>query len=252
MYDYDEVIIHHGIKGQHWGVRKYQNEDGSLTSAGLKRYLDDGNGNYIKKSGATKRAERALNKAKTNNDWKDKNGKEITEVRDNKGNLLLSKGEVSAMKAQSNANVLKAQNKLDAAKAKDAKRDELHKQGKLTGGEKAAIAVGAAAVTAALATVAVKKLNQRNMNIEIAKGKTEIEHKVKEMNILADNAAKNGMSFSGKVSGHNIIKNRVNNANSMSFKDKVKNVYDNRGMDTSSAKTFEGLSDHVISFTRKK
>lgn len=31
-------IIHHGIKGQRWGVRRYQNEDGSLTSAGEQRY----------------------------------------------------------------------------------------------------------------------------------------------------------------------------------------------------------------------
>lgn len=28
----------HGIKGQRWGVRRYQNEDGSLTKAGQKRY----------------------------------------------------------------------------------------------------------------------------------------------------------------------------------------------------------------------
>lgn len=35
MSDY---IMHHGIKGQRWGVRRYQNEDGSLTSAGQNRY----------------------------------------------------------------------------------------------------------------------------------------------------------------------------------------------------------------------
>ena len=32
-------IAHHGIKGQKWGVRRFQNEDGTLTSAGEKRYL---------------------------------------------------------------------------------------------------------------------------------------------------------------------------------------------------------------------
>ena len=33
-----QLLYHHGIKGQKWGVRRYQNPDGSLTSAGEKRY----------------------------------------------------------------------------------------------------------------------------------------------------------------------------------------------------------------------
>ena len=34
-------LQHWGIKGQKWGVRRYQNADGSLTPAGIKRYRDD-------------------------------------------------------------------------------------------------------------------------------------------------------------------------------------------------------------------
>lgn len=34
---YDDYLMHHGVKGQRWGVRRYQNEDGSLTSVGKAR-----------------------------------------------------------------------------------------------------------------------------------------------------------------------------------------------------------------------
>ncbi len=33
----DDELYHYGIKGQKWGVRRYQNKDGSLTAAGKKR-----------------------------------------------------------------------------------------------------------------------------------------------------------------------------------------------------------------------
>lgn len=37
-----EELYHWGIKGQKWGVRRYQNPDGTLTAAGRKRYGTEG------------------------------------------------------------------------------------------------------------------------------------------------------------------------------------------------------------------
>lgn len=36
----NDELYHHGIKGMRWGVRRFQNPDGSLTKAGMRRYGD--------------------------------------------------------------------------------------------------------------------------------------------------------------------------------------------------------------------
>ena len=38
MNPYSTELYHHGILGQRWGVRRFQNSDGTLTSEGKKRY----------------------------------------------------------------------------------------------------------------------------------------------------------------------------------------------------------------------
>ena len=68
--DYRGYLEHHGIPGMRWGVRRYQNSDGSLTNAGRKRY---GDGNVNSRSErkaakaqakAAKRREKILNNPK--------------------------------------------------------------------------------------------------------------------------------------------------------------------------------------------
>lgn len=47
MIDYE--LYHHGILGMHWGIRRYQNPDGSLTPLGRKR-LEKKDSKWAKKN----------------------------------------------------------------------------------------------------------------------------------------------------------------------------------------------------------
>ena len=49
----NDELYHHGIKGQRWGVRRYQNPDGSLTAAGKERYSKEFEKAISKKSKGT-------------------------------------------------------------------------------------------------------------------------------------------------------------------------------------------------------
>ena len=38
MYQDETYLMHYGVKGMKWGVRRYQNPDGTLTPEGKRRF----------------------------------------------------------------------------------------------------------------------------------------------------------------------------------------------------------------------
>ena len=56
--DYEAFLAHYGVKGQKWGQRNYQNEDGSYTQAGAERYWGGGHGRQ--QTGAAPQMQRSV------------------------------------------------------------------------------------------------------------------------------------------------------------------------------------------------
>lgn len=90
----NDYLVHYGTKGQKWGIRRYQNPDGTLTPAGRERYYKDRvkqlKKEYNEKTEKSKRSERGLNKyIKENYDGDYKNDKKIAEERTSKRNAVI-------------------------------------------------------------------------------------------------------------------------------------------------------------------
>ena len=73
----NDELQHHGVKGQRWGVRRYQNANGSLTAAGRVRY------NKLQTSEISKVKKRLADDTKSYNKRNDKIETKIQKAKEN-------------------------------------------------------------------------------------------------------------------------------------------------------------------------
>lgn len=66
----EDYLEHHGVRGMKWGVRRYQNYDGSLTAAGMKRF-NKSLGEYEKADARYKQAKADHKAAKRSDNYSD-------------------------------------------------------------------------------------------------------------------------------------------------------------------------------------
>ena len=87
------VLVHSGIKGMKWGVRRYQNPNGSLTPAGKRRYRQDVSDYNTSKEGkknpkhADLRKEKKEDKRRMVNEWANKDNRAAKRITDDAGNI---------------------------------------------------------------------------------------------------------------------------------------------------------------------
>ena len=71
----DTYLAHYGIKGQKWGVRRYQNADGTLTESGKKHYTKDSKkfesryNKALKRAGLVNKRSKSLRRATNRSRW---------------------------------------------------------------------------------------------------------------------------------------------------------------------------------------
>lgn len=172
-FNYDNSLYHHGIKGQHWGIRRYQNYDGSLTQKGMKRYnaslekYNDANDKYkeTKKAYKEGKATKAdvVNRKITRNDAKRRLNKDYKHLAQDK---LADKGKARYAKGQTITSGRQITNAIDTiASVAGAGSVYAYRAGLLN--KKTTMYIGAGAAAASLVSHGADFVNEHTRNKQL-------------------------------------------------------------------------------------
>lgn len=103
-------ICHHGIKGQKWGLRRYQNPDGTLTDLGRKRYTKQAISEINRFYKKNKKARNIVDKNAEKVQGAIKKGKNSTKI---ESIINKNKNKMLVLNAESKTRLANAKNLID-------------------------------------------------------------------------------------------------------------------------------------------
>lgn len=256
-------LTHHGIKGQKWGVRRFQTKDGGLTPAGRKRYSDSGGISGAIRRKQMSNVQRDLDDIQKRKKQVDSELRELRGYEKNASGLAASKVSTAIRRNQieslektradldsrerDNRDALRELDKIE--KHKQAKKDLRNsEEAKVIRKEKAvkAAKVGAAVAGAALAAYGTYRIHKfirdENTKIHVERGKKEADELLKKAKFMVsdDYDGRYGVVFS--YDKENLKKHIA----------KTTLEYDAKAQHLARKDSFKGATQNVVDHYRKK